>query len=119
MRGWTSGNVCEYVDLQPAEEKAEEMGMAAARHAARTHDPDTNLQDLLAHNLRQGDVITRCSVSQFILMLPQANYENSCMVCQRIIRAFFRQYPHSPADIHFSVQPLEPMTPDFMPTTQA
>jgi glycosyltransferase involved in cell wall biosynthesis len=30
-----------------AEEKAEEMGMAAARHAARTHDPDTNLQQLL------------------------------------------------------------------------
>jgi hypothetical protein len=41
-------------------------------------------------------------------MLPQANYENSCLVCQRIIKAFFRQYPHSPADIQFSVRPLEP-----------
>lgn len=67
-----------------------------------------NLQELLAQNLRAGDVITRCSVSQIIIMLPQANYENSCTVCQRLIKAFYRQYPHSPVDIHYSVQPLEP-----------
>lgn len=68
-----------------------------------------NLQDLIVTNLRQGDVVTRCSVSQLIIMLPQANYENSCAVCQRILKAFNRQYPHSPADIHYSVQPLEPL----------
>lgn len=67
-----------------------------------------NLQELLVNNLRQGDVVTRCSVSQLIVMLPQANYENSCLVCQRLIKAFCRQYPHSPAQIHYSVQPLEP-----------
>lgn len=70
-----------------------------------------NLQDLLIHNLRQGDIVTRCSVSQLIVMLPQANYENSCAVCQRILKAFSRKYPHSPADIHYSVQPLEPKVP--------
>ena len=70
-----------------------------------------NLQELVVLNLRQGDVVTRCSVSQFILMLPGANYENSGLVCQRILRAFGRQYPHSPAEIHCSVQPLEPMMP--------
>lgn len=67
-----------------------------------------NLQETICSNLRKGDIASRCSVSQFILMLPQANYENSCMVCERIIRAFNRQYPHSPASLHFSVQPLEP-----------
>ena len=71
-----------------------------------------NLQELLINNLRQGDVVTRCSLSQLIVMLPQANYENSCAVCQRILKAFSRQYPHSPADIHYSVQPLEPKIPD-------
>jgi len=71
-----------------------------------------NLQDLLLCNLRQGDVVTRCSASQLLVMLPQANYENSCAVCQRIIKAFNRQYPHSPAQIHFSVHPLEPAKPD-------
>ena len=70
-----------------------------------------NLQELVLMNLRQGDIVTRCSVSQFIVMLQGANYENSGMVCQRIQRAFIRQYPHSPAEIHFSVQPLEPMIP--------
>lgn len=71
-----------------------------------------NLQELLLQNLRQGDVVSKCSVSQLVIMLPQANYENSCAVCQRIIKNFYRQYPHSPADIHYSVQPLEPTVPD-------
>lgn len=68
-----------------------------------------NLQELILGNLRQGDVVTRCSASQLIVMLPQANYENSCAVCRRILKAFSRQYPHSPVDIHHSVQPLEPL----------
>ncbi len=68
-----------------------------------------NLQALLISSLRRGDIVTKCSISQFIIMLPQANYENSCAVCQRILKAFNRQYPHSPAEIHFSVQPLEPL----------
>lgn len=70
-----------------------------------------NLQQLLIRSLRQGDVLTRCSASQIIVMLPQANYENSCTVCQRICKAFYRQYPHTPAKIHFSVHPLEPSVP--------
>jgi DNA-binding SARP family transcriptional activator len=63
-----------------------------------------NLQALLQRLLRKGDVITRCSVSQFLVILPQANYENSCAVCDRILKAFTRQYPHSPADVHCSVR---------------
>ena len=67
-----------------------------------------NLQTVAMENLRLGDVVSRCSLSQLIIMLRQANYENSSMVCRRIIKAFCRQYPHSPAEIRFSVQPLEP-----------
>ena len=67
-----------------------------------------NLQKLMIQNLRQGDVVTRCSASQLIVMLHQANYEDSCEVCQRLLRAFGRQYPHTPVSIHYSVQPLEP-----------
>lgn len=71
-----------------------------------------NLKQLVIGNLRQGDVVTQCNMSQLLIMLPQANYENSCAVCQRIIKAFCRQYPHSPAQIRFSVHPLEPMLPE-------
>lgn len=67
-----------------------------------------NLRDLVCSNLRKGDIASQCSISQYILMLPYANYENSCMVCERIVKAFYRQYPHSPAELHFFVQPLEP-----------
>lgn len=67
-----------------------------------------NLQELFVSSLRKGDVVTRCSASQLIVMLPQANYENSCLVCQRLVKAFNRQYPHSPVDIHVSVHPMEP-----------
>ena len=68
-----------------------------------------NMKEIFLSSLRQGDVVTQCSVSQLIVMLPQANYENSCAVCQRLIKAYFRQYPHAPIDISFSVQPLEPI----------
>jgi len=71
-----------------------------------------NLKELVLGNLRQGDVVSQCSMSQLVVMLPQANYENSCAVCQRIIKAFCRQYPHSPAEIRFAVHPLEPMIPE-------
>ena len=69
-----------------------------------------NLQELLRRSLRRGDVISRCSASQYVVMLPMANYENSCMVCERIERAFFRRYPHTPARLDYAVQPLEPST---------
>ena len=65
-----------------------------------------NLQAVTMRNLRLGDVVSRCTLSQLIVMLPQANYENSCMVCRRVIGAFTRKYPHSPANIQFIVQPL-------------
>lgn len=62
----------------------------------------------LRSNLRRGDIISRCSISQYIIMLPMANYENSCMVCRRIIAAFTRAHPHVTARVNFMVQPLTP-----------
>lgn len=67
-----------------------------------------NLEELIAGQLRRGDAFTRCSASQFALLLPQASYENSRMVCARITRAFVRQYPHSPASLQSAVLPLLP-----------
>ena len=63
---------------------------------------------VLRQNLRRGDVISRCSKSQYIVLLPGANYENSCMVCRRVIAAFRHLHPHVSAQIHFMVQPLTP-----------
>lgn len=65
-----------------------------------------NLQEIIQASLRRGDVFARCSSSQFVLLLPEATYENSQMICSRITRAFTRQYPHSPAQLQTYVQPL-------------
>lgn len=65
-----------------------------------------NLQEIIRACLRRGDVFARCSSSQFVLLLPEAAYENSRMICTRITRAFTRQYPHSPAQLQTYVQPL-------------
>lgn len=65
-----------------------------------------NLQVLVQNNLRRGDAIARCSISQYIILLPQANYENSRMVADRLVSAFYRRYPHSPARLRYTVQPL-------------
>ena len=69
-----------------------------------------NLETHLSLSLRKGDVITRCSTSQFIIMLPTANYEDSCKVCQRFISSFERKYPHSPIYVDYFVQALRPST---------
>lgn len=75
--------------------------------ARRSLDPAmNNLQVLVQNNLRCGDVIARCSISQYIILLPQANYENSRMVADRLVSAFYRRYPHSPARLRYTVQPL-------------
>ena len=75
--------------------------------ARRSLDPAmNNLQVLVQNNLRRGDVIARCSISQYIILLPQATYENSRMVADRLVSAFYRRYPHSPARLRYTVQPL-------------
>lgn len=69
-----------------------------------------NLGEQIRLNLRRGDVFSRCSTSQYVIMLPQANFENSCVVCRRLIAAFDRRYPHSPIRIHYMVRPLSTHT---------
>lgn len=69
-----------------------------------------NLEKHMGASLRKGDVIARCSSSQFTIMLSSANYENSCKVCQRFIGSFERKYPHSPIYIDYFVQALIPST---------
>lgn len=62
----------------------------------------------IRQNTRRGDTFSQCSVSQYILMLPKANYENSCMVSRRVLGAFRRAHPHVNAKINYMVQPLSP-----------
>lgn len=67
------------------------------------------LHSQICKSLRTGDIASCCSSSQYILMLVQANYENSRLVCERVVRDFLREHPRSPIRIQSVVFPLEPM----------
>ena len=66
------------------------------------------VEDTICRSLRRGDSVAKCSVSQYVIMLPRANYENSCMVCERIIRSFNKKYSHSDVSLNYAVCPIEP-----------
>jgi GGDEF domain-containing protein len=67
-----------------------------------------NLEDSIRHSLRRGDSAARCSASQYVIMLPRANYENSCMVCERVLKAYYRDHSRLDADLRYEVFPIQP-----------
>ena len=66
-----------------------------------------HLRHTIAHSLRRGDVFTRYSVSQFLLMLPTANRDNSEKILNRISKAYRKEHPRSNILLHYSVLPME------------
>ena len=72
-----------------------------------------NLEEVIRSSLRRGDSVAKCTSSQYVIMLPAANYENSLMVCERIARAYNRKYPHSDTMVHYEVCPIELDEKDF------
>jgi len=65
-----------------------------------------NLKPILRSSLRSGDVISMCTPSQFIILLPHASAENAEGVMERIKLNFFQKYPHSPAKFTHYIQPV-------------
>ena len=85
------------------------VSVARASAEGKKDDMDSIMDKLgtkLRQNLRRGDIISRCSATQYIVMLLNANYENSCMVCRRLIASFRQSYPAAADRINFIVQPL-------------
>lgn len=80
--------------LSLGEELSTDAGMDAVQHTLMT-------------NLRSSDVVARYSDSQFIIMLPNADMENSRKVMQRLIDACGRRYPGEPHGLSWQIRPLE------------
>ena len=59
-------------------------------------------------SLRRGDVFCQCSVTQYVILLPKTNYENSQMICDRISRGFRKTYPYINVKITHLIRPLQP-----------
>lgn len=71
---------------------------------------DTVMRRLCAcigKNLRAGDIYSRYSVSQFVVLLPLTFGENGEKALARVIRKFRRDNPHSPAAVTYSLQTVK------------
>jgi DNA-binding SARP family transcriptional activator len=70
------------------------------------------LFEVIRHSLRKGDVFSRFSAAQYVLMLPNLTFENCEMVMARVIKNFKQSYRPKGVAIYSKVQPLEPMEVD-------
>lgn len=61
----------------------------------------------LQAQLRSGDVISRYSAVQYVVMLPSANFEDSQKVMERIVSAFYRQHRHNFLKITYKIREVE------------
>lgn len=65
------------------------------------------LQEVLVTNLRRGDVVSKFSGAQFVVLLPAANFENSNIVIDRLVRSFSQQQRNSFLKLNVRVRELE------------
>ena len=66
----------------------------------------SQLRNAIQFSLRRGDVFTRYSVSQYLILLPTISYENCEMVLKRVQRRFRSENPHSKVVLTYKSQPL-------------
>jgi DNA-binding SARP family transcriptional activator len=65
------------------------------------------LLEAIRLNLRRGDVVTRYSGAQYVLLLPTANYEDSQMVLERIVNSFYQQNRKNFLKISYKLQQMD------------
>lgn len=66
------------------------------------------LKHIIRDSLRQGDLFTRYSVSQYLVLLQATTYENGHMVLDRIQSAFSQASPKSGLHLQSSILPMLP-----------
>jgi len=67
-----------------------------------------NLDDVVRTSLRISDAAAKCSISQYAILLPQASFESATIALEKIVKNFYRKFPHSPATLAYSIYPLSP-----------
>ncbi|MFR3729827.1 BTAD domain-containing putative transcriptional regulator [Lacrimispora sp.] len=66
------------------------------------------LGESIRNSLRRGDIFSRYSVSQYLMLLPTATYENGETVLKRIIQNFKKEYSRKDLSITYSLQSVTP-----------
>ncbi len=68
----------------------------------------TRLASCVRESLRRGDVYSRYSPSQFIMMLPSVTYEDSRRIIERIFNKYRSKYSLGDLSLNYNMEPLEP-----------
>lgn len=86
------------------------MNVSGKDEAPLSKKVHTNVMKKLAESiqtaLRSGDVYSRYSISQYVILLPNANYENSQLVLKRILKKFRQTTSYPQVEITYSLQSL-------------
>lgn len=65
------------------------------------------LLEAIKSSLRKGDVVSRYSGMQYVVMLPALTYEDGEHVMNRIVNNFYKQIRRKPVKLHYRLQQLE------------
>lgn len=66
-----------------------------------------NLKKTICENIRSGDVVSKYSAAQYIIMLTSADAEAGSMVMERVLAAYKKKYGEDPLIITYKVQGLK------------
>ena len=66
------------------------------------------LHDIIRRTLRRGDIFTRYSLNQYLVMLPTTTFETSNMVMERIKKVYRREFPNTAVSLRCSTTPITP-----------
>ncbi|MDR0446210.1 MAG: hypothetical protein LBH17_04140 [Oscillospiraceae bacterium] len=70
------------------------------------------VRETVLKTLRHGDLFTRYSANQFLIMLPATSYEAGRMVMRRVTTTFRRAYPRGSVALSHTLQPIVPAALD-------
>ncbi|MDR1589394.1 MAG: winged helix-turn-helix domain-containing protein [Oscillospiraceae bacterium] len=76
------------------------------------------LKETISQSLRRGDVFTRFSVSQYLILLPAATFEDGQTVTKRIAKQFKRDNPRIRTELACSLQAVTPADLETLPQSQ-
>lgn len=64
------------------------------------------LEDILRNTLRIGDVAAKYSATQYVLLLPNCNYESALQVSERLDKKFRSAAGKRRLQLHFELEAL-------------
>ena len=66
-----------------------------------------NLLDIIVNNLRRGDVVSKYSGAQYVLLLPSATLEDGILILERIINKYYQTTKKTKIQLKYKLRQIE------------